>query len=349
VGSEKVKMIISILQTEKQIQLDDLIRFDASQSVLVKGSVDQINSVEITPGADGTPVEVFVLNKPKEWYLDFVFSGYSFDVDTVIGEITFKSNGNQYSTFVAAGTYTLANLLTAIKNAMEAVASPLTVSLTVDEQNRIKITPSLPLELLPGFTPKDLFKHVGFNPLNEYKCEANGEILGLPVEYGIKKVTLEVASISESTIVSKYLEVYTAEGDALFSEDSDLVAEEPDIMKWLPAGKGSFINLHRKSQKLILDWLDKKGYRDDNGKKITKWAFIDNSDVRMWSYYQVLKLFFMSVQNAKDDVFKKKAEYYEKQEIAARDRAVLNLDLDGDKKEDSTQGPDIQSGRLFFR
>jgi hypothetical protein len=70
----------------------------------------------------------------------------------------------------------------------------------------------------------------------------------------------------------------------------------------------------------------------------------------MWSTYLALKLFFAGVQNATDDVFKRKASYYEKLEIEARDRAVLNLDLDGDGKEEvDRDSADIRSGRLFYR
>lgn len=348
-------MIIAILHNEKQIQLQDLTRFDASKSVLVKGSPNPILSVKIQPGADETEVEVFN-SDCKKWFLDWAFAEYKFDVEPSNSELVFEVSGVQYKTNVLTGTYDLANLLSEIKNAMEAIASPLTVSITVDERNRVSINPSLPLKILPNYSSAGLLRHLGF------KYDAEGaSVRGMPVEYGLRKITVTVGAgtpgatpsdpptITESASISSFAEVYTEEGDSLFSEDSDLTSEEPDIMKWLPAGRGSYKDLHRKAQRLILDWCDRQGYRDDNQRKLTKWAFVDESDVRMWSYYMVLRLFFMGAQNDVDDVFKKKAAYYEKLEIASRDRAVLNLDLDGDNKPDTPNGPDIRSGRLFFR
>lgn len=340
-------MLIPILHKEKQLQLFDLTRFDASKSVLVKGSANPIIGVKIKAGDDATEVDVFNTD-PKKWFLDWAFNQYAFDVSPENSQLVFEANGTSYTTNVLTGTYNLASLLTAIKNAIEAIASPLSVSLTVDERNRITIVPSSPLKILPNFSSAGLLKHLGF--------KEDGQLVGSPVEYGLRKITLTVDAgttspytVTESESVSEFMEVYTKEGDALFSEDSDLTSEEPDIMKWLPNGRGSYKDLHRKAQKLILDWCDRQGYRDEQQRKITKWAFVDHSDVRMWSYYMVLRLFFMGAQNDVDDVFKKKAAYYEKLEIASRDRAVLSLDLDGDNKADTPSGPDIRSGRLFFR
>lgn len=333
-------MIIPVLHSDKEVQLKDLIRFDASKSLLVKGSVGAINYVTIKAGADQTAVEVNHAN-PKNWFLDFMFSSYGFDVDASNSSLVFEANGIKYTTNVATGTYSLAPLLTAIKTAIEAVASPLTVSFTVDERNRVSCAPSLPLKFLPNTSSADLLPHIGF--------KEDGQLVGFPVEYGLRKITLTVATAHETNSISEFVKVYTEDGDALFSDDADLVAEENDIMKWLPAGKGSYKYLHRRSQKLILDFMDRQGYRDDQQRKITKFAFVDNTDVRMWSYYQALRLFFIGAENDVDDVFKKKAAYYEKLEIASRDRAVLSLDLDGDDKKDLTEGPDIRSGRLYFR
>lgn len=339
-------MIIAVLHTEKNLQIKDLTRFDASKSILVKGSTAPITSVKIKPGLDGTEVEVFGTN-PKNWFLDWAFTDYAFDVDPDgANEVSFKTGGAEYKATIATGTYSLANLLTAIKNAVETIVPTLTLSFEVDERNQVSFIPSEALEFQPNKTLKDLLKHIGF---------VKPGLKGLPVEYGLRKVTLTIKSettpgpiVVDTKETFSFIQVYTPEGDALFSEDADLVSEEPDIMKWLPAGRSTYLDLHRKSQKLILDFIDRQGYRDDNGDKITKFAFVDNSDVRLWSYYQVLRLFFMGAQNAKDDVFKDKAKYYEKLEIASRDRAILNLDLDGDEKPDVVN-IGIREGRLFLR
>lgn len=333
-------MIIPILHFEKQIQVKDLTRFDASKSILVKGSPGAINSVLIKAGADASAIEVFS-SLPKSWFLDFAFNEYKFDVDATNSNLYFEVNGTKYDTEVAAGTYNLTDLLSAIKSEIETVVSSFTVSFSVDERNRITITPSVPMKIFPKMKSSGLLQHLGF--------KEGGQLIGYPIEYALRKVTLTVKTATEESSIDEYVEVYTKEGDALFSEDPDLVGFENDIMKWLPQGRGSFLDLHRKSQKMILDWLDRQGYRDDSGKKFTKFAFVDNSDVRMWSSFLTLKLFFMSINNATDDVFKNKADYYSKHEIESRNRAILALDTNGDGKEDINNSPDNWSGRMYFR
>lgn len=333
-------MLIPVLHCEKQVQLKDVIRFNAEKSVLIKGTVNPINSIQIRAGLTGTFVEVFNSN-PKNWYLDTVFNTYAFDVDSSNNQIHFEKGGQTYSTEVPGGTYALDTLLISIKTVIEAAASPLTVGIAVDDNNCITFSPSQSLKLLPNKTSKNLLVHLGF--------KEDGQLKGFPLEYGIRKITLSVGSISESSTVDEYIKVYTAEGDALFSEDADLVAEENDIMKWLPAGHSSFMYLHRKAQKSIIDYLDRNGYRDSKQRKITKFAFVDNSDVREWSTYEALVFFFSSAQNQTDDVFKDKRKHYEKLLVAARDRIALSLDLNGDKKPELNQGPDIRTARLVMR
>lgn len=331
-------MLIPILHCEKQVQIKDLTRFDASKSLLVKGSAGAITSVKINLA--GQDVEVFNSN-PKNWFLDFAFNSYSFDVDATNSRIDFETRNLKYTTNVASGTYTLANLLTAIKTAIEAVASPFSILVTVDNFNQITFAPSQPLNFLPNQTSKGLLRHIGIKD--------DGQLVGYPIEYGLRKVSLTLSTGTETATIEDYVEVYTPEGDALFSEDADLISEENDIMKWLPQGHGSFIYLHRKAQKSILDYLDRNGYRDNKQRKITKFAFVDRSDVKEWSTYEALVFFFASAQNQTDDIFKEKRKHYEKLQIAARDRIALSLDLNGDKKPDLNQGPDIRTARLVMR
>jgi len=332
-------MIIPILATEKEVQIGDLIRFDASKSIQVKGSLGSINSVLIQPGEIADGIQVFNASN-KNWFLDYAFNTYAFDINENTSRIDFEVNGVLYSTNVSNGTYSLEDLLADMKYNIEATAPSLTVQFVVDELNRITTTPSLPLKFLPNATSKGLLRHLGFK---------SDSLIGNPVEYGLRNVWLIVSSGAESASIFQQLKVYTPEGDALFSEDADLVSFETEIMKWLPQGHGSFIYLHRRAQKEILDWIDRQGYRDKDRNKITKRAFVDNSDVRSWSTALALRLFFTEAGNASNDVFKEKAKVYEKMEIAARSRAVLSLDLDGDNKADDLKGPAISSGKLYLR
>jgi len=333
-------MLIPILDFENKLQVNDLIRFDASKSIAVKGTVNPINSVKIKAGESSSEIEVHDADNRK-WFLDYIFTGYEFDVDNTNNEVVFTLNGVKYTGLVVSGSYSLNDLLLALKNAMEAVAPSITVTTSVDNKNRITITTSSPVELLPSYSTKDLLQHLGF-----YKKGIN---TGAPIEYCLKKITLTVASISENKTLVSFLKLYTVEGDALFSNDSDLVVKEHDIMKWVSKGRSSHLSTHRNAQAEIVDWLDRKGYRDINGDKLTKFSFVDNSDVRTWSTYLTLKLFFMGNNNQNDDIFKEKAKYYDGLCIEARNRAVLSLDIDGDGEPEKNQGPDISSGRLFFR
>lgn len=339
-------MIIPILHNEKKVQVKDLTRFNADQTVLVKGSLGAIKSVKIQAGADQTAIEVFNALS-KNWFLDWAFTEFKFDVDSSNQKVYFRLNDIVQSVVVPTLTYGLNDLLLAIKDELEASVPTLSVSVTLDERNRILFTPSLPLILLPKAGGDSLLQHLGF--------QEDGQLQGLPVEYGLRKVTLTVETQDNDDVVlatasiHEYVEVYSVQGDALFSDDADLVGFENDIMKWLPSGRGSYKDLHRKAQKVIVDWLDRQGYRDNNFKKLTKFAFVDNSDVRLWATYTALRLFFSGANNQVGDVFKEKSNYYKGLEIEARDRAVLSLDLSGDGKPEQFNGPDIRSGRLFYR
>jgi len=333
-------MIIPLLQFEPQVQVGDLMRFDANKSLLVKGSVGAINSVKIKPGADEAEIEVYSAT-PNSWFLDILFASVGFDIDTTNNKINFVLVGENETSevVVAPGTYTLESLMPAIVAAFE--ADDVEVSCSLDDADRLTILLPDGMNLVPTNHTDDLLPLLGFTK--------QGQTQSAPIENGFKKITLTVATPTESVTKDYFVEVYSPEGDALFSTDADLISEEPDIMKWLPKGRSSFMYLHRKAQKLILDWVDRKGYRDGSGDKITKFAFVDKSDVNTWSMYIALRLFFKGAQNSSDDVFKEKANEYEKHEITARDRFILTLDLNQDGKADAKIGPSFSSGRMLLR
>lgn len=336
-------MILPVLFFEDTVQVNDLTRFDASKSVLVKGSQGNISSVKIRPGATASEIDVFNAVQ-KNWFLDWVFTDLKFDVDDTNNRIDFMLNENDApAALIPAGSYTTEELIGEIEDALIA-AGVADAEVSFDEWEQITIE-GTGLKLLPKYKPEDLLQHLGFTK--------RGQKTGTPVEYVLKKVSLTIVSgtgeSQETATKDYYVEVYSPEGDALFSCDADLTAEEPDIMKWLPQGRTSYMDLHRKAQRLILDWLDRKGYRDTQGNKLTKFAVLDKSDVNTWSYYTALRLFFNGNSNAKDDVFKEKAKEYAKHEAESRDRFTLSLDLNNDKKPDAQKGPDIATGRILFR
>lgn len=136
--------------------------------------------------------------------------------------------------------------------------------------------------------------------------------------------------------LTKSLVLVTAADDALFSSDTDLIGLEPDILNWVPAGRASFLNVHRTAQTKIIESLDESGIVDESDEKLTKAAVVDVTEVRAWSRDLVLHLIFKGLINAKDDVFTQKAQFYASEVEKRKARAVLRLDLDGDGEIEST-------------
>lgn len=130
------------------------------------------------------------------------------------------------------------------------------------------------------------------------------------------------------------LMVISEEDDMLYSDDQKLKVHEPDILKWIQEGRNSYKDVHRRIQTLILDDLDRAGYVDDFGNKITKEHLIDKEEVTEWATFWALKLIFEGLSNATDDIFHDKALRYKALRDRAKKRAVLRLDLNLDGKLD---------------
>jgi len=333
-------MLIPVLHLEDSVQVLDLTRFRADKSVAVKGTVGAINSVKIKPAADLAFIEVFN-TEPSEWFLDYVYTSQAFDVWSDNNALNFEVDGVKYRALVASGTYTLNTLLTAIKTSIETLVSSFTVTLSVDSFNRITITPSKSLRLLLNRELACLFSQLNFVDSESLKS--------LPVEYGLRKVTLEVATASESATIDKSIKVLTVESDKLFSSDADLVTREPDIMKWLPEGRASYLDQHRKTQVEVIDWLFRKGYYDDNGNKLTKWSIVHTDELRQWAIYKTLAGLMFSFSNQVDDVFMKKYEKYSGMAQAAKDIYSLTLDKNNDGEADVVQDKGTAEGTLIRR
>lgn len=335
-------MLIPILLHEDSIQTNDLTRFDASKSIKVKGSAGAINAVTIKAGADAVAVNVFDAQDSEAWFLDWVFTGQSFDIGSTNNVLNFTFQGVDYRALVLSGTYSLASLLTQIKTTIEAAASPLTVTLTSDVNSRITITPSLPIVLLLNKEDACLFSKIGFY---------DGIVFtGLPVEYSFKEITLEVTTdLPETASLTKTIKVLTPNSDRLFSTDADLVIRERDILQWTASGRSSFLAEHRKTQTEILDWLFKEGYYDSSGKALTKWSIVDTKELRQWALYKTLAQLMFSFSNAADDVFIKKSEKYQKLEIDFRKIYSLTLDTDLDGVADASQDVGTSECTLVHR
>lgn len=167
---------------------------------------------------------------------------------------------------------------------------------------------------------------------------------------GTYTVTARVtASGGASAEFSDTISVVTESADKLFSTDDDLKLHEPDILNWVEEGRNTFKNVHRRAQKLILEYLKREGFRDTNGDFFTKAAIVNVENVKQWSTFVALRLIFEGISNAVDDIFAEKAKRYKGQEVRWRKTVLLNIDVDGDGTVDDNEGRDMGTGFVARR
>jgi len=338
--------LFPVLEIEKAVQLNDKTRLDGSKSFVSRGAT-AISTLTVTPGVGETPISVYDSAEVLNWYLDWKFSSFKLDVDSTNNKIDFKEGGAELTATVADGSYTLSTIATAIETAMNAAGGTYTV--TIDKDEKMTITGLVAFTLLPlGGTNRDTstLPHLGFK---QDFTVADIDHEGAVMDAWIRKVTLTAGDGATTATESKYIKVLQETGDALFSNDSDLVSHEHDILKYVPPGRSSFKQTHRRVQELILAWLDEQGYVNVFGHKFTKFDIKDVEEVRQWATAMALKLIFRSVANAIDDVFSEKAKEYAIQEIVHRNRAVLRIDIDEDGEVDSHEQLGIGSGTVVRR
>lgn len=166
---------------------------------------------------------------------------------------------------------------------------------------------------------------------------------------GVKTVTLEITTNGSPVTFTDTIEVVSASDDKLFSSDKDLMAIEPDVLKWIPVGRNSFLNVHRASQKLILDWLDSIRIWRTDGTKLTKADLSLTDDLKQLSIYTTLELIYMGISNKVDDVFLAKAKEYRSKAFEVKQRGRIQADFDGSGTLTAGEGADMRSFNLYRR
>jgi hypothetical protein len=166
---------------------------------------------------------------------------------------------------------------------------------------------------------------------------------------GVKTVSCRITTDGVPVTFTKEIEVITEADDKLFSNDFGLVKHKSDIMKYLPEGKNSYLYLHRRAQEMIVRWVDDMGYRDDNGDKLTKDAFVDITEVSEWSIFTVLALIMDDLSNSVGDNFNLEYLKFKEKARMASDRAVLRLDLNGDGNISDGEAINMSSVRIVRR
>jgi hypothetical protein len=334
--------LIALLNYEEKIQVDDKTRLDASQSFASRGS-SPITVLTIKPEASASAISVFN-STIEQRYLDWVYTDTTFDIDETCNKIYFSESGSDKIATIPVESYTRTELIDEIETQMNA-AGYLDYT-TTEEDNKLKIFGSGQFILQGKESPStNLLPHVGFKETTTAAATQTSD----PFEYAIKKITVTVGDSTLTATKNFYVKVFSVQGDLLFASDNDLRAEVADILKYVERGRASFVNVHRQVQSDILDWLDQNQYRDQNGKRLKKWAILKHEEIKNWAKYAALRMIFFNIHNEVDDVFKQKSNYFKGLEEKARSRLVLTLDDDGSNEQETETEKDTGSGRLLFR
>lgn len=333
--------LIPILISEEKVQVDDKVRLDASKSFVTTGS-SAMTTMTIKPEDSGSAISVFS-STVENRYLDWVYTTISWDIDSTNNKIYFNEGGSDLTATLTSGTYTRAQLLTEIQTRLD-VAGDNTYTVS-ESQNKITISATGSFSLLPLKMDANLLPHLGYYDTTSSSTTHTSERF----EYAIKKVTVVIGDGTTTATKSFYVKVHSVISDALYSSDSDIMPLDSEIMRYVPKGRASFIDVHRVAQNNILDWLDQNGFRDQNEKRYRKFDILDKEEVKNWSKYMVLRTIYFRLHNQVDDVYRKKSADFEKLEVASRSRFILSLDSDKDGEKDLLEKDNTWNGRVYLR
>lgn len=315
--------MFAFLETEAKVQENDKTRLKADQSFVA--GVAALSTMTIRPSRNASAVDCFA-----DQYLDWK---YSFAIDVVSGEnhkLDFKEgSGPELTATLTVGEKTLAQLAADIKTKMEAVGA-LTYTVTVSDENEITIAADGAFSLLGGSGTNaavGILASIGFP---DDLTDGETTYTGSKIETIDRIATLSINNATTPVTLDKTIQVVSEIADNLFSTDDQLRKHEPEIMKYLPAGRATFIDVHRRAQALILAIIDTEGFLDDYGDKLTVEDFVDTSEVSEWSAALTLQLIFEGVANAPDDIFSEKAKRYAGLALLFKRRAILRVDTNAD-------------------
>lgn len=168
---------------------------------------------------------------------------------------------------------------------------------------------------------------------------------------GAKVLTLRINDPTLPVTKTFGLTVLTAAADNLFASDSDLTQEEPDVLRYVKAGRNSYKDVHREAQSQIIDLLNRKGYRTTDGSAISKVNVVDLLQVREMAKYLALAIIFEGQSNQVGDVYEIKSLNYRSKYETATQRQIIGLDLSGDNVADTAagEGVNLYAARMVRR
>lgn len=343
--------LFPIVKLDEKVQIGDKIRIEGLKSFVSKGST-AISTLTVIPENDISAIGVYDADSDN-WYLDWIYNDFEIDIDATNNKLDFTEDGSTaLVATLSSGVYTLASLASEIKTQLDSAgAATYTVSYDVDDKITIATTGSLELLKSTGANRNtSILPVIGFKPRpDKADHKAASSVIGKRTEYLTRKITLEAGDGAATDTVVAYVKVYSSGGDALFSNDSELISFEPDLIKWVPEGKSSFNFVHREAQDLIIAWLDEKGFVDIFGEKFDKSKFIDLEEFNMWSKFMTLRIIFEGLSNSVDDIFNDKKKKFEILEAQHRNRAVLRVDIDADGQVDTFEDMRVHSGTVRRR
>jgi len=316
------------LELENLVQKDDSTRFSATKSYAAKDETVAIATVTITPGRDGSPISVFNADSDN-WYLDWDFGTVNMDIDVGNNLLHFSEDGTTILVAtLSSNTYTEAALATEMKTQLD-VAGAFTYTVTYDANtDKFTVSATSSFDILPRVD--NIWSILGFNDRYEQSLTSGSSYVGIRLRELMKKVTVTINNATTAISTSKYIGVLSSRRDQLFSSDEMLTQSEADLLKWVPPGRKSFLNMHREAQTNILAWLDEKGYVNVYSDKFILDDLQKLEEFRQWSKYMCLRLIFSGIGNAIDDIFAQKTKDYAILEEQARGRAVLRVDINRD-------------------
>lgn len=146
-----------------------------------------------------------------------------------------------------------------------------------------------------------------------------------------------------SQVAMKTISVLDLVSQKLFSNDFDLVAYEPDIIKWVPKKWSSWNLVHLRAQDYIVNMLREKRIFDHLGNAYTKDDIFNILEVKDLSVALVLRYIFSGTSNSSDDVFKRKSDEYDKLVSQRASAASIKLDYNKNTVSDENETEDLRS------
>ena len=163
---------------------------------------------------------------------------------------------------------------------------------------------------------------------------------------GNKTVSVRVDNGTTPVVKTHSLSVVTVATDNLFADDDMLSQYEPDILSYVRPGRNSYLDVHRRVQKLILDWLDSNRIWKNDKVRYVAADIIDIQDFKEWSALWALQLIYEGLSDKLDDKWMQKSLKYKSLAELASARGTFRLDRNADATIDEFETVDNVSKGL---